>query len=86
MTNGGTSSVDNTRKSSVPSVKVDVLRSNIWQNELNIANMDETDDLTAAAEDKKSPTRGGQQKPVDNQSNTIRVLNLAGQFLNTWFN
>jgi hypothetical protein len=48
--------------------------------------MDETDDLTAAAEDKKSPTRGGQQKPVDNQSNTIRVLNLAGQFLNTWFN
>lgn len=64
----------------MPSVKVDVLRSNIWQNELSIANVDEVDDVTTDLEEKKSPTRGG-PKTVDNQSNTIRILNLAGQFL-----
>jgi hypothetical protein len=77
LANGNTSSRE--QRPSISSVKVDVLRSNIWQNELNIANVEDADDLVMGVEDKKSPTRGETQKPMDTQSNTIRVLNLAGR-------
>lgn len=54
-------------------------RTNIWQNELNVASLDDTEDTSV---EQQSPTRG-QRNELTNSAfvNSMRVLNLSGWFL-----
>jgi hypothetical protein len=53
------------------------LRTNIWQNELNVAPLDDTEDPTPS--DQQSER--GQIRTADNSTNSIRTLNLSSKLL-----
>lgn len=83
LANGGSGQTK--RRPSIPVVKMDVLRTNLWQNELNVAPLDEGEDSANLAEP-QSPTRKGRDQKggtdIGNQTNSIRTLNLAGESFN----